>query len=212
MSALKGEEQFVPSNPLQEVLVLELQASWMESEEVELIERCKKGHAAAQRDLYRRYSPMMFAVAIRYSNTRHDAEDIAQDAWVKVFRYLKSFSEHNSFEGWLRRVVVNTAITHYRRQKKHNHHIDIDDVYATPQDLEAFKEVDYNKEEIEKAINALPKGYATVFKMYVIEGFKHKEIAKTLGVDVNTSKSQLSRARKALQGTLINMARIAKKE
>jgi RNA polymerase sigma-70 factor (ECF subfamily) len=184
----------------------------MESEEVELIERCKKGHAAAQRDLYRRYSPMMFAVAIRYSNTRHDAEDIAQDAWVKVFRYLKSFSEYNSFEGWLRRVVVNTAITHYRRQKKHNHHVDIDDVYATPQDLEAFKEVDYNKEEIEKAINALPKGYATVFKMYVIEGFKHKEIAKTLGVDVNTSKSQLSRARKALQGTLINMARIAKKE
>jgi RNA polymerase sigma-70 factor (ECF subfamily) len=183
----------------------------MDSEEVELIERCKKGNADAQRRLYSRYSPLLFAVALRYSNTRHDAEDIAQDAWVKVFRYLKSFSENNSFEGWLRRIVVNTAITHYRRQKKHTYHVDIDEVYATPKDLEAFKETDYNKEEIEKAINALPKGYATVFKMYVIEGFKHKEIAETLGIDVNTSKSQLSRARRALQGTLINMARIAKK-
>ena len=131
---------------------------------------------------------------------------------MKVFRYLKSFSENNSFEGWLRRIVVNTAITHYRRQKKHTHHLDIDEVYATPQDLEAFNESEYNKEEIEKAINALPKGYATVFKLYVIDGFKHKEIAETLGIDVNTSKSQLSRARKALQVTLLNMARIAKKK
>ena len=184
----------------------------MNSEDVDLIERCKKGHAQSERELYRRYSPMMFGVAIRYSNSRHDAEDIAQDAWVKVFRYLKSFSENNSFEGWLRRIVVNTAITHYRRQKKHTHHLDIDEVYATPQDLEAFTESEYNKEEIEKAINALPKGYATVFKLYVIDGFKHKEIAETLGIDVNTSKSQLSRARKALQVTLLNMARIAKKK
>ena len=97
----------------------------MDSEEVELIERCKKGNADAQRRLYSRYSPLLFAVALRYSNTRHDAEDIAQDAWVKVFRYLKSFSENNSFEGWLRRIVVNTAITHYRRQKKHTYHVDI---------------------------------------------------------------------------------------
>lgn len=197
------------SNPSR---VLHLLTRDMDPAEVELIDRCKKGSAAAQRELYARYKSLIFAVALRYSNGRHDAEDIAQDSWIKVFRYIKSFSENNSFEGWLRRIVVNTAITHYRRQKKHAHHVAIDEVYATPRDLEAFKEVEYTKEEIASAIAQLPKGYATVFKMYVIDGFKHREIGASLGIDVNTSKSQLSRARKVLQSILINMAQRAKAE
>ena len=182
----------------------------MENELIELIEACKRGEPSAQRQVYVRFSSMLFAVAMRYTNTRQDAEDVAQEAWVKVFRHLKSFSENNSFEGWLRRIVVNTAITHYRRNLKHVHHVDMDDVHATPRDLEAFKDLEFTKGELEHAIGQLPPGYGMVFKLYIIDGFKHKEIAEQLGIDLNTSKSQLSRARRFLQEVLAGMSKRAK--
>lgn len=177
---------------------------------IELIDRCKAQERRAQRDLYARFSPMLYSVALRYTNTRADAEDVLQDAWVKIYKHLNSFSRNHSFEGWIRRIVVNTAITHYRRNLKHAHHADINDVYATPRDLEAFKELDFTREELEKAIAQLPTGYGLVFKMYIIDGYKHKEIAEQLGIDVNTSKSQLSRARSYLQRVLAEMSIVAK--
>ena len=183
----------------------------MEAADIHLIESCKLGKPSAQREVYARFSPMMFAVALRYTNGRSDAEDVLQEAWIKVFRHIKSFSEHNSFEGWLRRIVVNTAITHYRRNQKHAFQLDVDEVHATPADLDAFKELDFTKEELATAIAQLPKGYGMVFNMYVIEGYKHKEIAEELGIDLNTSKSQLSRARKYLQAILHNMSQRAQK-
>lgn len=179
---------------------------------IELIDRCKAQERRAQRDLYARFSPMLYSVALRYTNTRADAEDVLQDAWVKIYKHLNSFSRNHSFEGWIRRIVVNTAITHYRRNLKHAHHADINDVYATPRDLEAFKELDFTREELEKAIAQLPTGYGLVFKMYIIDGFKHKEIAEQLGIDVNTSKSQLSRARSYLQRVLAGMSIVAQPE
>ncbi|HBP44706.1 MAG TPA: RNA polymerase subunit sigma-70 [Flavobacteriales bacterium] len=183
----------------------------MEEGDINLIEACKRSKPSAQREMYVRFSPMMFAVALRYTSGRADAEDILQEAWIKVFRHLESFSEHNSFEGWLRRIVVNTAITHYRRNQKHAFQLDVDEVHATPADLEAFKELDFTREELATAIAELPKGYGMVFNMYVIEGYKHKEIAERLGIDLNTSKSQLSRARKYLQAILTNMSSRAEK-
>lgn len=184
----------------------------MDAADIEIIELCKKGDPNAQRKIYARYSPLMFAVALRYTNARPDAEDVLQESWIKVFRHIKSFSEHNSFEGWLRRIVVNTAITHYRRNQKHQFQLEISEVHATPNDLEAFKDLDFTKEELAQAIERLPKGYGMVFKMYVIDGFKHKEIAEQLGIDLNTSKSQLSRARKYLQDVLESMSRRANEE
>lgn len=178
----------------------------MEPAEINLIEQCKRGEPKAQRELYAKFSALMFAVAVRYTNSKSDAEDVLQESWIKVFRHIKSFSEHNSFEGWLRRIVVNTAITHYRRSLKHQFQLDVDELHATPQDIEAFKDVEFTKEELEHAIAQLPPGYGMVFKMYVIDGFKHKEIAEQLGIDLNTSKSQLSRARKYLQEVLIHMS------
>lgn len=183
----------------------------MEAADINLIQLCKRGKPSAQREVYSRFSPMMFAVALRYTNRRADAEDILQDAWVKVFRHIKSFTEHNSFEGWLRRIVVNTAITHYRRNQKHAFQLDVDEVHATPADFEAFKELEFTREELAAAIAQLPKGYGIVFNLYVIEGYKHKEISEQLGIDLNTSKSQLSRARKYLQGILDNMSKRAQK-
>lgn len=181
----------------------------MDADLAQLIEACKREERRAQHALYARFGAMMFSVSVRYTNSRADAEDVVQEAWVKVFRHLDSFSRNHSFEGWLRRIVVNTAITHYRKNLRHVHHLDIDEVHATPADLEAFKECDFTREELDRAIGQLPTGYGLVFNMYVIDGMKHKEISDLLGIDVNTSKSQLSRARKYLQDVLTRMSAVA---
>ena len=182
----------------------------IEAEVLVMIEKCKKGDRRAQFDLYGRYSGLLFAVALRYTNSKIDAEDVVQNSWVKIFNNLNSFSENNSFEGWMRRIVVNTAISLYRKDKKHANQADITDVLATPRDLEASKECDFTREELETAISRMPEGYGMVFKLYVIDGYKHKEISKMLDIEVNTSKSQLSRAKKFLQGVLNSMEQVAK--
>ena len=184
-----------------------LKRAMASSEEVkQLIEGCKAQRPSAQRELYARFSGQLFATAIRHTNAREDAEDVLQDSFVKIFKHIKSYRQDFSFEGWMRRIVINTAITHYRRNLKHRHHQDIDEVHATPRDLENVSDLEFTADELELAIAQLPIGYRTVFCMYVIEGFKHQEIADKLGVDVNTSKSQLSRARKYLQRVLATLS------
>lgn len=177
------------------------------SEELKLlIEECKAQKAAAQRQMYARFSGQLFATALRHTNSREDAEDVLQDSFVKIFKHIKSYRQDFSFEGWMRRIVVNTAITHYRKHLKHQHHQDIAEVPATPGDLENQSDPEFTADELELAIAQLPLGYRTVFCMYVIEGYKHNEIAEQLGIDVNTSKSQLSRARKYLQRVLATLS------
>ena len=177
------------------------------SEELKnLIEECKAQRPSAQRDLYARFSGQLFATAIRHSNSREDAQDILQDSFVKIFKHIKSYRQDFSFEGWMRRIVVNTAITQYRKNLKHSHHQDIDDVPATPGDMENQQDPEFTAEELEWAIAQLPLGYRTVFCMYIIEGYRHHEIAEQLEIDVNTSKSQLSRARKYLQRVLATLS------
>lgn len=171
-----------------------------------LIEECKGQNPVAQRKLYARFSGQLFATAIRHTNCREDAEDVLQDSFVKIFKHIKSYRQDYSFEGWMRRIVVNTAITHYRKNLKHSHHQDISEFPATPRDLENFSDPEFTAEELQLAIAQLPLGYRTVFCMYVIEGFKHNEIAEKLDIDVNTSKSQLSRARKYLQRVLATLS------
>ena len=171
-----------------------------------LIEGCKAQKPAAQREMYARFSGQLFATAIRHTNSREDAEDVLQDSFVKIFKHIKSYREDFSFEGWIRRIVVNTAITHYRKNLKHSHHQDIVELPATPRDMENQHDPEFTADELEHAIAQLPIGYRTVFCMYVIEGYKHHEIAEQLGVDVNTSKSQLSRARKYLQRVLATLS------
>jgi len=173
---------------------------------LELIDGCKSQRPSAQRELYSKFSGQLFATAIRHTNAREDAEDVLQDSFVKIFKHINSYRDDFSFEGWMRRIVVNTAITHYRRNLKHSHHQDINDVHATPGDLLNKNDSEFTAGELELAISKLPLGYRTVFCMYVIEGFKHQEIADQLGVDVNTSKSQLSRARKYLQNVLATLS------
>ena len=176
----------------------------------DLLERCKAGERSAQTALYNRLSSKVFSTALRYANGHDEALDIAQESWVKVFRHLAKFKEFNSFEGWVRRITVNTAITHYRRNLKHRYHSDVTETLATPLDLAASKKADFTMSEIQTAMAALPRGYRTVVQLYLVDGYSHKEIAEMLGVDVNTSKSQLSRGRKQLQAFLAAMSQRAK--
>ncbi len=118
------------------------------------------------------------------------------------------YSEGRSFEGWIRRIMINTAITYYRKMKKHAYHADISDIGVASSESELFTECEFTKDELLNTINELPNGYRTVFNLYVIEGYKHKEIAEQLGVDINTSKSQLSRAKKLHQTKLNELSRI----
>ena len=176
----------------------------------ELLTRCKANDRSAQTALFNRFSAKVYATAMRYTDSPDEASDIAQESWIKVFRHLGKFTEFNSFEGWVRRITVNTAITHYRRNLKHRYHDDASESLALPQDFEAAHESEFTMEEINLALASLPRGYRTVIQLYIVEGFSHKEIAEQLGVDVNTSKSQLSRGRKHLQSTLQALSQRAK--
>jgi RNA polymerase sigma factor (sigma-70 family) len=158
-----------------------------------LVEHCLKGDRRAQRALYEKYSGKLLAICIRYSNDVPAAEDILQEGFVKAFRNLEKFRFDGSFEGWLRRIVVNTAIEHYRRK---NHLYPL--LEAAENDVEVVNENVLNQlaaQDIMLLIQQLSPGYRTVFNMYVVEGFSHKEIAKQLNITEGTSKSQLARAR-----------------
>lgn len=149
----------------------------------------------------------MMGVCLRYAKNQAEAEDILQDGFVKVFSNLHKFQPYGSFEGWVRRIFVNTAIEYYRQRRRFM----INDIELENQDFEFSDDVldKMAAEEIIALIKDMPDGYRMVFNMYAIEGYSHKEIADELGISVGTSKSQYSRARSYLQK---QMAEIEKKE
>jgi len=166
----------------------------------ELIDGCKKRDRHAQRFLYEHYSGRMLALCCRYVKDRMDAEDVMVVAFTKIFDRISQFKGEGSFEGWLRRIMVNESLTYLRKNKSMYLETDIE---------AAEREPDYDKldseleaEDLRKLIADLPTGYRIVFNLYAIDGFSHQEIAAQLGVSENTSKSQLSRARALLQKRL----------
>ena len=150
-----------------------------------------------QEELYRRFSPKMYAVCLRYAGNAEEAEDILQEGFIKVFKKLNSFRSEGSFEGWVRRIFVNTAIEHFRRkrylmpvtEKEEN---TIEGKYLSVLD-------DLAARDIMMLVQDLSPGYRTVFNLYVVEGYTHKEIADMMNISEGTSKSQLSRAKVILQ-------------
>jgi len=162
--------------------------------EEQLIDGCKARNPLSQRHLYEKYSRKMMGVCMRYTNNRDEAEDVLQDGFVKVFEKISSFQSQGSFEGWLRRIFVNTALDNIRKNKEHNLLADIDQVgYSL--DAGTNVESDLNAEELLTILNKIPAGYKVVFNMFVIEGYSHKEIADELGVSESTSKTQFLRAK-----------------
>jgi len=160
----------------------------------ELIEGCKLRNPLAQRHLYEKYSRKMMGVCLRYANSREEAEDVLQDGFVKVFEKINTFQGQGSFEGWIRRIFVNTALDNIRRNKENNLLSDIEQVgYAL--DSGQNVEGELNTAELMKILSQIPAGYRIVFNMFVIEGYSHKEIAEELGVSESTSKTQFLRAK-----------------
>lgn len=170
----------------------------------DLLEGCKLGERKAQELLYKTLASKMMGVCMRYAKDRFEAEDILQTAFVKVFQKVSAFrNDGGSFEGWIRRIMVNTAIEAYRKNHRMMNVLDIDEVHDLPQS--AFDMNGLETKDLFKLIDQLSGGYRLVFNMYVIEGFSHKEIATELGITEGASKSQLSRAKAVLRDKLIKM-------
>lgn len=176
-----------------------------------IIERCKKFERKAQKELYDIYSPVLFGICLRYAKSKHEAEDMLQEGFIKILTKITDFKGDGSFEGWMRRIVVNTAISMYHKNKKHNDIYEIDEINETEIKGYTFEDTDYTQDELFKIIDALPEGYKMVFNLYAIEGYKHKEIADMLNINQNTSKSQYSRAKEKIRQQLEQISKIKKK-
>ncbi|HAP01138.1 MAG TPA: RNA polymerase subunit sigma-70 [Bacteroidetes bacterium] len=163
----------------------------------ELIAGCLRGERKYQESLYNQYGSTMFSICLRYGCDYYQAEDILQEGFIKVFNNLKNFRNEGSFEGWMKRIFVNTSIEWLRRNKMMNQALEIETTPLNMVQRDSFSEL--AAEDLLKLIQSLSTGYRTVFNLYAIEGYAHKEIAEMLGINEGTSKSQLARARALLQ-------------
>lgn len=167
----------------------------------ELIEGCLANDPKAQEFLYKRFSRRMYGVCLRYARNTLEADDILQEGFIKVFTFLKDFRQDGSLEGWIRRTIINTAINYYHSKENEWKETTIDKAVTFSSDTEdALSKI--SAEDLLQLIRQLPEGYRMVFNLYVIEGYNHQEISEMLNISENTSKSQLSRARGALQEKL----------
>lgn len=165
--------------------------------EKSLIKSCIKGNRKAQQNLYDLYAPKMFGICLRYARNYHSAEDILQDGFLKVFKYLKNYKGTGSFEGWMRRIFVNVSIEQYRKVSTMYPVVDIADVDLRYDEINVIDELEVK--DILNLVNQLADGYRIVFNLFVMEGYTHNEIGKMLGISEGTSKSQLARARSILK-------------
>jgi len=167
--------------------------------EKELLNRLIKKDRRAQKILFDKYSALFYTICLRYASSSDDAQDMLQEGFIKIFTHIKQFSEKGSFEGWMKRIIINNSINYYHKTYKFRYHDDVNESYELETDESLYDENDFTYEELIKMINELPIGYKTIFNLYAIEGFKHKEIAEMLNISENTSKSQYHRAKKILQ-------------
>lgn len=175
--------------------------------EKKLIESCLKGDRKSQKILFDRFAGKMFALCKRYARNLQESEDMLQEAFVKVFNSLDKFGFKGSFEGWIRRIVVNTCLRYLEKDKIIFEDIDIVE-YSSSNVIQSSAIENLAEEELLKIIALLPDGYKMVFNLYVIEGYSHKEIAELLNIGESTSRSQLVKARKLLKELLIQQNRI----
>lgn len=179
----------------------------MMSEE-QIIEGCARHERKAQKVLYEKYSRLLLGICMRYASSKAEAEDILQDSFLKIFFRVKDYSGTGSFVGWMRKVVVNTAITHYHVNLKYRFHVEIEEYVSVESGSGGFDEDFFTADELYKVLNELPRGYRMIFNLYAVEGYKHKEIAEMMGIDTNTSKSQYSRARAVIRDKLEKLGRL----
>ncbi|MFT5666488.1 MAG: RNA polymerase sigma factor (sigma-70 family) [Vicingaceae bacterium] len=168
--------------------------------EERIIQGCVNEEKSAQQHLYETYSPKMYYVCLRYARHASEAQDMLQDGFIKVFDNIGSFKSNGSFEGWIRRIVVNTALNYCRKSSFKQEQIGIEDYQDTVVKSKAVSNL--GEKELLALIQKLPDGYRMVFNLYVIEGYSHKEIGEMLNVTESTSRSQLAKSRKWMQNEL----------
>lgn len=171
------------------------------STEESLISGCRKKHRHAQRDVYNWLSPRMLAICRRYIKDVNEAESVMITGFMKVLGKIEQYSGEGSFEGWVRRIMVNESLLYIRKNK--GMYIEVDIEYADTEPNYELASENLQADDLLNLINGLPIGYRTVFNMFAIEGYSHREIAESMAISENTSKSQLSRARKMLQKQII---------
>lgn len=187
--------------------------------EKQIIEGCKNDEREAKQLLYEQYSPVLYGICLRYTKNETIAEDLLHEGFIKIYDKIGQFKYKGSFEGWLKRLMVNTALMYIRAKSKTSFEKEFEEINENQiLDLDEKPEIDegnvksvvtnteFSDDEIQKAVSELPNGYRLVFNMYAIEGLKHKEIANKLNISINTSKTQLIRARKQLQTKLYDLA------
>lgn len=170
---------------------------------MEIVQGCKQQDRKAQKALYDRYSPVMYGVCLRYMKNQADAEDMLIEGLFKAISKIDQFNEEGSFEGWVRRIVVNECLMALRKNNVLKFAEEIQPNLDHTEELSV--EDNLIAEDLLKLLDHLPNGYRTVFNLYVLEGYKHREIAEELGISINTSKSQLILARKRLEDLYKNV-------
>lgn len=175
--------------------------------EKEILKACLKGDRQAQKDLFYLYSGKMMAVCLRYARNQQEAEDILQDGFIRVFTYLHEFNYAGSFEGWVRRIIINTAIKHTQKKSFTNEGTGLEHIKEDSVDPDVLSML--SEAELIKMISELPDGYRAIFNLFAIEGYSHKEIAELLNIEEGSSRSQLVKARRILQSKVNKLYTIA---
>ena len=165
-----------------------------------LLQACRRGDTSAQEKLYRSFYGYAMGICLRYAKTREEAQEIANDGFLKVFGQLDKFQQEGAFKGWVRRIMINASIDHFRKNQKHYNGQDIAHIYDLTIPSDSLGKL--SEQELISLIQRLSPSYRLVFNLAVIEGFKHHEIADQLGISVGTSKSNLFKARQKLQEML----------
>jgi len=175
--------------------------------EQELIDGCVSNKREFQKLLYQRFSGNLLSLCFRYCKSKEEAEDILQEGFLKIFKNIHKYRGTGSFEGWIKRIIINTALEELRKNKREFITEDIDGLRIQPESFDGGDSI-INTKDLMKYIQALPDGYKIVFNLFVIEGYSHGEISEMLNISSGTSKSQLSKARIYLQKMMLANERI----
>jgi RNA polymerase sigma factor (sigma-70 family) len=175
--------------------------------EKELISGCTKGDVKCQRMLFDQYAGILMTICLRYSSNQQEAEDMLQEAFIRVFEYIGQFKFQGSLEGWLKRITVNSSLKLLQRKKIH--FTEVREEHQTVQSIDADALSNMSQDELLELISKLPDGYRIVFNLYAMEGYGHDEIAEMLNIKTATSRSQLSKARGLLREQIKSLQKIA---
>lgn len=173
--------------------------------EQRLIAGCKRGESWARRELYEMFAPSMLSLCVRYVRDRESAKDVLQDGFVKVYTHIDQYEEKGALGGWIRQIIVNTALEFLQKNEKLKKNVRIDDFSETLGDFDNCILEKLSADDLIECISCLPGHSRMIFNLYAIEGFSHAEIAEKLGIQENTSRSQLARARKSLQQIVLDL-------